>query len=83
MPDAPPLANANGIPPFAARRAAAFGGRISAGWRSTQPWVRMLVAAQVAGLAVLGTILTVDTRRAQLSDPRRHTARAGGATRSP
>jgi len=33
-----------------------------AGWQSTRPWVRMLIAAQFAGLALLGTLLALDTR---------------------
>lgn len=36
--------------------------RISAGWQSSQPWVRGLIAAQLAALAVLGTLLTLDAR---------------------
>src|SRR4030095_15410111 len=35
--------------------------RVSAGWAATQPWARMLMAAQLAGLAVLGTMLVTDT----------------------
>jgi hypothetical protein len=63
IPGAPPLADANGIAAFAGRKEAKdFRGGISAGWRSTQPWVRMLVAAQLAGLALLGALLTLDTR---------------------
>jgi putative zinc finger protein len=62
IPDAPPLADIHGIPAFGAPTQPLHGrGRISAGWRSTQPWVRMLVAAQLAALAILGTLLTVDT----------------------
>jgi len=36
--------------------------RISAGWRTAQPWVRGLLAAQLAAIAVLGTLLTLDDR---------------------
>jgi anti-sigma-K factor RskA len=34
--------------------------RVSAGWRSPQPWMRMLIAAQFAGLAILGTLLAFE-----------------------
>jgi len=34
--------------------------RVASGWRSTQPWVRMLVAAQLAALAVLAALLAAD-----------------------
>lgn len=64
--DTPPFADANGIPALAGRiEPRNFGSRIAAGWRSTQPWVRMLVAAQLAGLALLGALLTFDP----LDDP--------------
>jgi len=36
--------------------------RGSAGWQAARPWMRMLIAAQFAGLAILGTLLAVDTR---------------------
>jgi hypothetical protein len=36
--------------------------RVSAGWTATQPWARMLMAAQLAGLAVLGTLHFTETR---------------------
>jgi hypothetical protein len=36
--------------------------RFSAGWSATQPWARMLMAAQLAGLAILGTMLVSETR---------------------
>ena len=49
---------------------AAFGGqaartgtwraRAADGWRSTPPWMRMLMAAQLAALAILGTLLAFD-----------------------
>lgn len=36
--------------------------RISREWRTAQPWVRWLLAAQLAAIAVLGTMLATDTR---------------------
>jgi len=36
--------------------------RVSAGWAATQPWARMLLAAQLAAVAVLGTMLVSETR---------------------
>ena len=36
--------------------------RIHAGWRTTQPWTRWLMAAQLAAIAVLGTLVATDTR---------------------
>ena len=35
--------------------------RLRAGWHATQPWARMLMAAQLAGLAVLATMLVSET----------------------
>src|SRR5205814_6764572 len=32
------------------------------GWQSTQPWTRMLIAAQLAGLIILGTLLALEPR---------------------
>ena len=60
-----------GLPSSATGAIGAVAGRLeprSAGsglvarWRSTQPWARMLIAAQVAGLAVLGSLVAFDTR---------------------
>jgi anti-sigma factor RsiW len=63
VPDAPPLTDANGVAGLAPRaEPQRWRGRVSEGWRSSQPWVRMLVAAQLAGLAILGTLLTIDAR---------------------
>jgi anti-sigma factor RsiW len=62
IPDAPPLADAGGIPAFGGHlQPLTLRSRISAGWRSAQPWMRMLMAAQLAALAVLGTLLAFDT----------------------
>ncbi len=36
--------------------------RIRREWRTAQPWVRWLLAAQLAAIAVLGTMLATDTR---------------------
>jgi anti-sigma-K factor RskA len=36
--------------------------RVSASWQSTQPWMRMLMAAQLAGLVILATLLAVEPR---------------------
>ncbi len=36
--------------------------QISAGWRTAQPWVRGLLAAQLAAIAVLGSLLVTDSR---------------------
>jgi anti-sigma factor RsiW len=54
--------------------------RISAGWHSAQPWMRGLMAAQLAALAVLGTVLALDTR----NDPDYRTlgARTSSATQA-
>ena len=72
VPEAPPLADIGGMPAFAARVPASAGGteprargwrsRVSTGWAATQPWARMLMAAQLAGLAFLGTMLASETR---------------------
>lgn len=32
------------------------------GWRTTNPWLRGLLAAQLAAIAILGTLLATDTR---------------------
>ena len=42
--------------------AAGWHGRVSTAWAATQPWARMLLAAQLAGLAILGTMLVAETR---------------------
>lgn len=34
--------------------------RAADGWRSTPPWLRALMAAQLAGLAILGTLVALD-----------------------
>jgi len=65
-----PLADTGRIPELAGhiRTSASTTGtrgwrsRVSAGWTATQPWARMLLAAQLAGLAVLGTMLVSETR---------------------
>jgi anti-sigma factor RsiW len=56
--------------PFTASRATPASGREARprswraragdGWRSTPPWMRALMAAQLAGLALLGTLLALD-----------------------
>jgi hypothetical protein len=64
-----PLADAGRVPALAggnfasAGRAAPRGwrGRVAAGWAATRPWARMLMAAQLAALAVLGTMLASQT----------------------
>jgi len=53
--------------------------RLTAGWRSTQPWVRMLVAAQLAGLAILGTLVAFDPR----DEPSYRTLGASAPSASP
>jgi hypothetical protein len=51
------------IPAFAGRTdAGGWRRRVSAGWAATQPWARMLLAAQLAAVAVLGTMLVSETR---------------------
>jgi anti-sigma factor RsiW len=63
IPGAQAFADAAGIRAFADRvEPLPWRRRISAGWRSTQPWMRMLIAAQLAGLAILGTLLAFDNR---------------------
>jgi anti-sigma factor RsiW len=37
-------------------------GRIRAGWQTAHPWTRWLMAAQLAAIAVLGTLVATDTR---------------------
>lgn len=62
LPDAEESARAIPLPPYPDRNEPRnWGARLKAGWRSTEPWVRGLMAAQLAALAVLGTLLTVDT----------------------
>jgi putative zinc finger protein/fervidolysin-like protein len=36
--------------------------RAFGGWRTTNPWLRGLLAAQLAAIAILGTLLATDTR---------------------
>jgi anti-sigma-K factor RskA len=43
-------------------RAGHWRARVSSGWRNAQPWVRGLLAAQLAAIAVLGGLLAIDTR---------------------
>lgn len=63
IPDTPLVADLGRVPAFAARaEPRGWRGRIAAGWAATQPWARMLMAAQVAGLAILGTMLASETR---------------------
>ena len=63
IPDAPASAGATGIPGFDGRiRPRTWRTRVSDGWRSTQPWTRMLIAAQLAGLVILGTLLALEPR---------------------
>ena len=69
VPDTP-LAETGRIPELAAHIRSSASTTGTAGWRSgvsarwaaTQPWARMLLAAQLAGLAVLGTMLVSETR---------------------
>jgi len=62
-PDTPLVADTARIPALAGRiEPRGWRGQISAGWAATQPWARMLMAAQLAGLAVLGTMLASETR---------------------
>ena len=63
IPEAPRSADAHVHPGLEGRMpAATWRTRASQGWQSTQPWMRMLIAAQFAGLAILGTLLAVDIR---------------------
>jgi anti-sigma-K factor RskA len=63
IPDAPASAGAADIPRSDGRiPPRTWRTRVSAGWQSTQPWMRMLMAAQLAGLVILGTILAVEPR---------------------
>ena len=68
IPDTP-LADTSRIAELAGRIAASaqherggWRGRVSTAWAATQPWTRMLMAAQLAGLAVLGTMLVSEQR---------------------
>ena len=69
IPDTP-LADVGPVPAIAPRtpatargpvHRAGWRGRVSSGWAATQPWARMLMAAQLAGLAILGTMLVAET----------------------
>jgi len=63
IPDAPVSAVAVAAPAIAGRiRPQTWRNRVSDRWQSTQPWVRMLMAAQFAGLVILGTLLAVEPR---------------------
>ena len=63
LPDAAENAAAITLPPLQDEIRRVGGGR---GWRqagrSTEPWVRGLMAAQLGALAILGTLLAVETR---------------------
>jgi anti-sigma-K factor RskA len=62
---AAPAADAAGVLPYPRRATRSRTWRTAAGaWESTPPWVRALMAAQFAGLAVLGTLLAGDARNA-------------------
>ena len=64
LPDAPASADVTRLPGLDARlRPPGWRTRVSAGWQSTQPWMRMLMAAQFAGLVILGTLVAVDNLR--------------------
>ena len=62
------LQGAPRIPPRAVqhvgdgRRQRNYGARIQEGLRTSQPWTRWLLAAQLAAIVVLGTLLATDTR---------------------
>jgi anti-sigma factor RsiW len=63
IPDAPASARPAGNPGLEGPiRPRTWPARVSYGWSSTQPWMRALIAAQLAGLAILGTLLAFDTR---------------------
>ncbi|HVN34111.1 MAG TPA: zf-HC2 domain-containing protein [Casimicrobiaceae bacterium] len=69
IPDTSPLPESVRIPGFAASPTASTGrvargwrSRVSEGWAATQPWARMLMAAQFAALAVLGTLHFTEAR---------------------
>ena len=63
IPDAPASVGATDIPGLDGRiRPRTWRTRVSGAWESTQPWMRMLMAAQLAGLVVLGTLLAVEPR---------------------
>ena len=86
IPDAPASALATvDWGPEGRSRSPPWRSRASEAWRSTQPWMRMLIAAQFAGLAVLGTLLALDTRHEpSLPDTwRRYAPRRRRATRLP
>jgi len=53
--------------------------RLKTGWRATQPWVRMLVAAQLAGLVILGSLVAFNVR----DDPSYRTLGAAAPAASP
>jgi hypothetical protein len=40
----------------------AWPARLAQGWRTAQPWMRGLLAAQLAAIAILGTVLLTDSR---------------------
>jgi len=62
--DEPASAGATGIPGLDGRiRRRTWRTRAADGWRSTQPWTRMLIAAQLAGLVILSTLLALEPRQ--------------------
>ena len=61
LPEAADAAHADSMAVLAAEAASQrWTSRIASGWQTTQPWVRMLIAAQLAVLAVLATLLAAD-----------------------
>jgi hypothetical protein len=62
LPETPLVADPARIPALAGRiEPRGWRGRISAGWAATQPWARMAMAAQLAGLVVLGAMLASES----------------------
>jgi anti-sigma factor RsiW len=60
LPDAPPSVSRGAPAPDRAPRARTRQAGAGEGWRSTPRWMRALMAAQFAGLAILGTLLALD-----------------------
>ena len=60
LPEAPPSRAVAGAVSGQQVRSQAWRTRAADGWRSTPPWLRGLMAAQLAGLAILGTLVALD-----------------------
>jgi anti-sigma factor RsiW len=79
LPETPAEEGAGLMPfPRPAARGGTWGSGALDGWQSTPSWVRALMAAQLAGLAILGTLLAVDAG----NEPTYRTLGSSGRTAS-